>query len=301
MTAAAAALEDAIHEYLAALGSERGLARNTVAAYRRDLEQYSTFVTGRGAAFASPDDVAGFVETLHARGLSRSTVARKIAAIRGFHRFLVAEGTADADPTVLLESPRRGGSLPKALTVEEVAAILASPDVDVPLGRRDLALLEFLYATGARVSEAVTAEVIDVDLDDGTALLTGKGDKQRLVPMGRFAVEAITAYLPDRMELRKGRTDHGILFVNGRGRPLSRQGAWLVVRGHAARAGLSGEHVSPHVLRHSAATHMVEGGADLRTVQELLGHASISTTQVYTRVSPRHLYEVYVSSHPRSR
>jgi integrase/recombinase XerD len=296
-----AALEHAVEEFLASLGSERGLARNTVAAYRRDLRQYLTCVDRHPPAPLGPDDVAGFVASLHAAGLSRASVARKLAAVRGLHRFIVAEDLGDTDPTVLVDTPRRGRSLPKALTVEEVTRILEAPDTASPLGRRDRALLEFLYATGARIAEAVHAAVLDVDFDEGTVLLTGKGDKQRLVPLGRFAIDAVTAYLPDRMELRRGRSDHGYLFVNARGGRLTRQGGWLVVRKHAVRAGLDPTRVSPHVLRHCAATHMVEGGADLRTVQELLGHASISTTQVYTRVSPRHLYEVYVSSHPRSR
>jgi integrase/recombinase XerD len=296
-----AALEHAVEEFLASLGSERGLARNTVAAYRRDLRQYLTYVDRHCPGAPGPDDVAGFVASLHAAGLSRASVARKLAAVRGLHRFIVAEDLGDTDPTVLVDTPRRGRSLPKALTVEEVTRILEAPDTASPLGRRDRALLEFLYATGARIAEAVHAAVLDVDFDEGTVLLTGKGDKQRLVPLGRFAIDAVTAYLPDRMELRRGRSDHGYLFVNARGGRLTRQGGWLVVRKHAVRAGLDPTRVSPHVLRHCAATHMVEGGADLRTVQELLGHASISTTQVYTRVSPRHLYEVYVSSHPRSR
>jgi integrase/recombinase XerD len=222
-----------------------------------------------------------------------------VAAIRGYHRFLVAEGLARDDPTVLLDSPRRRAALPKALTVEEVLRLLEAPDPATPEGRRDRALLEFLYATGARVAEAIALDQLDLDLEEGTARVTGKGDKQRLVPVGGPACRALTAYLPDRLAWRRSGRDPGAVFLNQRGGRLTRQGVWAIVRRHAVRAGLEAERVSPHVLRHSAATHMVEGGADLRTVQELLGHASISTTQVYTRVSPRHLLEEY-AVHPRN-
>ena len=291
-------LPDNAEEYLASLRSERGLAANTLAAYRRDLGQYFDAV---GAAPPDPASVSGFVAELHERGLAPATVARKIAAVRGYHRFLVAEGMAADDPTVLLASPRRGAPLPKALSIEEVQRLLDVPDRTTPLGSRDAALLEFLYATGCRVGEVVGVDVLDVDLEEGSALVTGKGAKQRIVPLGRYAIDAVVGYLPIRMELRAGRRDPGRLFLNARGAPLTRQGVWQIVRSAGRRAGLAEDRVSPHVLRHSAATHMVEGGADLRSVQEILGHASISTTQVYTRVAPRHLYEVYVSSHPRSR
>jgi len=291
-------LPDQAEEYLASLRSERGLATNTLAAYRRDLTQYLDSLEG---APPDPGLVSAFVEELYGRGLAATTVARKIAAVRGYHRFLVAEGMAPEDPTVLLESPRRAEPLPKALTVEDVSRLLDAPDRGSPLGIRDAALLEFLYATGCRVAEAVGVDVLDIDLENGSALVTGKGSKQRLVPLGRYAIAAIEAYLPLRMELRGGDRDPERLFLNARGRPLTRQGVWQIVRRQARAAGFEEARVSPHVLRHSAATHMVEGGADLRSVQEILGHASISTTQVYTRVSPRHLYEVYVSSHPRSR
>jgi integrase/recombinase XerD len=226
-------------------------------------------------------------------------VARKLAAVRGLHRFLVSEGMASDDPTRLLDRPSLPARLPKALSVAEVEALLASPQPHTVAGRRDAALLEFLYATGARVSEAVALDLVHLDLEEAVALVTGKGDKQRLVPLGEWAVEAIERWLPDRLRLRKGGTD--AVFLNLRGRRLTRQGVFEIVRRHALRAGIPYERVSPHVLRHSAATHMVEGGADLRTVQEMLGHASISTTQVYTQVSPQHLLEVYLLSHPRAK
>jgi len=292
-----APIHDQVAEFLASLTSDRGLARATVTAYRRDLERYTAFLDGRTP---DPDLVSGFVRHLQAEGLAVTTIARRIAAIRGFHRFLVAEGMAAADPTLLVESPRRPRSLPKALTVDEILVLLDAPDPSTPGGRRDRAILEFMYATGARVAETVGLDELDVDLEDGTALLTGKGDRQRLVPVGRAAREAIRAWLSDRARLRRPADAGAALFLSLKGRRLSRQAVWNIVRTQARRAGIGPDRVSPHVLRHSAATHMVEGGADLRTVQEILGHASISTTQIYTRVSPRHLLEVYATSHPRS-
>lgn len=294
----------AVAEYLGALGSERGLARNTVAAYRRDLAVYVETLAGIGRneiESITPGDVSAYVRDLRLADLAPASIARKVSAVRGLHRFLVAEELAAADPTAMLESPRRAMSLPKALTVDDVFRLLEMPDRTAPLGIRDAALLEFLYASGARVSEAVDLDVIDVDLEGRFAVVTGKGDRQRIVPMGRLAVEAIEAYLPVRLDLRGGRPDVERLFLNSRGGRLSRQAVWQIVRKQAMAAGLESDRVSPHVLRHSAATHMVEGGADLRSVQEMLGHASISTTQIYTRVSPQHLLEVYVSTHPRSR
>ena len=296
--------DEALAEYLGALGAERGLAPNTVAAYRRDLRPYVAGLVEIGRAdidMVTESDVASFVSVLRESGLASATVGRKISAVRGLHRFLVAEELVGADPTGALASPKRAASIPKALSVDDVLRLLAEPDRSLALGRRDAALLEFLYATGARVSEAVGMDVVDLDLDERVALVTGKGDRQRLVPVGSHAVSAIEVYLPDRLELRGERRDADRLFVNARGGGLSRQAVWQIVRKHARTAGVEESSVSPHVLRHSAATHMVEGGADLRTVQEMLGHASISTTQIYTLVSPQHLLEVYVSTHPRSR
>ena len=297
-------LAEALAEYLGALGSERGLATNTLDAYRRDLGPYLEHLSNIGhtsVESVTAQAVRDYMADLRRGDLAPASIARKLSAVRGLHRFLVTEDLAEVDPTASLETPKRTFSLPKALTVEDVLRLLEAPDRSTPLGSRDAALLEFLYASGARVSEAVGLDVVDLDLDGRVAVVTGKGNRQRVVPMGRPAVAAITAYLPVRMELRAGRDDPERLFLNARGGPLSRQSVWQIVRRHAVSAGIEAEHVSPHVLRHSAATHMVEGGADLRTVQEMLGHASISTTQIYTRVSPQHLLEVYVSTHPRSR
>ena len=291
-------LEQGVAEFLASLAVERGLADATIRAYRRDLADYLAFLDGR-----SPDRdlIDGFVADLHRRGWVATTVARKVAAVRGLHRFLIAEDLAEDDPSAMIDAPRPGARLPKALEIEETLKLIESPDTATPLGRRDSAILEFMYASGARVSEVVGLDLYDLELEDRTAMVMGKGSRQRLVPIGRHAVEAITRYLPDRRAALGGRPDPGAVFLNARGGRLSRQGIWGIVRKAAQRAGIAPESVSPHVLRHSAATHMVEGGADLRTVQEMLGHASISTTQVYTRVSPQHLIEVYVDSHPRSR
>jgi integrase/recombinase XerD len=292
------ALALGIEEFLASLQAERGLAANTVAAYRRDLLDYLEYLADDPP---SAGRAVAYVAQLHASALKPSTIARKIAAMRGLHRFLVAEQLAAEDPTVLLDSPSLGVSLPKALTIDEVERLLSGLTGDTPLGARDRALLEFMYATGVRVTEAVSLDLSALDLEDRTALVTGKGNKQRLVPVGRLAVEAIQGYLPHRMALKGDRLDSGAVFLNARGGRLTRQGVWGIVRKAAGRAAIDPTKVSPHVLRHSTATHMVEGGADLRTVQELLGHANITTTQVYTRVSPQHLYEVYITSHPRSK
>jgi integrase/recombinase XerD len=291
-------VRDGIDEYLVSLRVERGLARNTVAAYRRDLEQYLEYLEGR-----TPDAhaVDAFVTMLRGRGLADSTLARKVASVRGLHRFLVAEEMWPDDPTVLLDSPRRPDPFPKALTIEEAIALVESPGSADPASRRDSALLELLYGTGARVSEAVGVDLGHLDLDERVVRVTGKGSKQRVVPLGRKAIEAIGRWLPDRMSLVRRDVAGDPLFLNLRGRRLSRQGAFDIVKKHAVVAGIDPGRVSPHVLRHSAATHMVEAGADLRTVQEILGHATISTTQVYTRVSPAHVMEIYVEAHPRSR
>lgn len=296
-------LREGLDEYLSALVIDRGLANNTVVAYRRDLEDYLTFLREDDP---QPGDVDRYALSLADRGLAPSTVARKLAAVKGLHRFLVAEGRAATDPTRLLPSARRSEPFPKALAVHEAIALVESPDLSTVAGRRDRALLEFLYGTGARVSEAVGLALAELDLTDRTVILTGKGDRQRLVPLGGAAVTAIGDWLPDRLRLsalarRLTSTDRDRVFLNLRGGPLSRQSAFRIVRSHAARVGIDPSTVSPHTLRHSAATHMVEAGADLRSVQVLLGHAKISTTQVYTRVSPQHVVEIFFESHPRSR
>lgn len=285
-------LERDVEEFLAALAVERGFSPATVSAYRRDLAQYVSYLDGREP---SAVEVDGFVSSLDGR--AASTVARKVAAVRGFHRFLVTEGLADHDPTALVETPRRPDSIPKALDVDACIRLVTIADQPTAADARDRSLLEFLYGTGARASEAVDLDLTDLDLEEATAVLTGKGNKQRMVPLGKPAVSALSEWLAYRLELGP-RSD--AVFTNLRGSRLTRQTVFDVVKKAAARAGLDPAEVSPHVLRHSAATHMIEAGADIRTVQEMLGHANVSTTQVYTRVTPGHLREIYLEAHPRS-
>ena len=291
-------LSAGVDEYLISLRVERGLSPNTIMAYQRDLEQYLEFLDG-----AEPDDeqVSEFVSRLRSQGLADSTISRKIASIRGLHRFLVFEDMRSEDPTVLVDTPRRPDPFPKALTIDEAIALVEAPGSGDAAARRDSALLEFMYGTGARVSETVGVDLGHLDFEERVVRVTGKGSKQRLVPLGSKAVSAITSWLPDRLSLVRRNVAGDPLFINMRGRRLSRQGVFDIVKKHAVSADIDPGKVSPHVLRHSAATHMVEAGADLRTVQEMLGHATISTTQVYTRVSPAHVMEIYVESHPRSR
>ena len=289
-------LRSEIDDFLDVARVERGLSRNTLAAYRRDLDRYLGFLEGRDP---SAELIAGFISALNREGLARSTVIRALAAVRGLHRFMVEEGRSGIDPTTTVDRPTTPDSVPKALRVDQAIRLVESPPDHTTAGRRDRALLEFLYGTGARVSEAVDLDIGHIDLVDRTALVTGKGSRQRLVPLGSASVDAMANWLPIRLELVG--TRHDAVFTNLRGGRLTRQGMFGVVRKAAARARLDPTTVSPHVLRHSAATHMIEGGADLRSVQEMLGHANVTTTQIYTRVSAAHLREIYVQAHPRSR
>lgn len=284
-----------LESYLASLSYERGLADNTISAYRRDLRQYSLFM---GEGPLSSERVGRYLEWLAESGLSAGSVARKLAAVKSYHRFM-SEEEGMVDPTVGVSGPKQPQRLPKALTIHEVLTLLDTPSIATVGGRRDAALLEFLYSTGCRVSEAVGLDLVHLDLEEGAALVTGKGSRQRITLLGEAARKAVNVWLLDRSELVKGST--GAVFLNLRGTRLTRVGAWGIVKRAAERAGIPADRVSPHVLRHSAATHMVEGGADLRAVQEMLGHASLSTTEVYTRISPGYLQEVYLLSHPRSR
>ena len=303
--------------YLAHLRVERGLSQNTLAAYERDLSRYADFLrTRRARAFADVEeaDVTAFLEALRTgsdggRPLVASSAARTVTAVRGFHRFLLDEGLTEADPAARVRPPQVGRRLPKALSVEEVTRLLdAASAGDDAVGVRDRALLEVLYATGARISEAVGLVVDDLDADSGCLRLLGKGRKERVVPMGQYAWSALESYLVQgRPELAARGRGAPQVFLNTLGRPLSRQSAWAVLQRAAERAGLTGgdgaeeRHISPHTLRHSFATHLLAGGADVRVVQEMLGHASVTTTQIYTKVTVDHLREVYATSHPRAR
>jgi len=302
-----------IRDYLDWLSVERGLSRNTLAAYRRDLRRYEAWcaMSGLGPPEIAAADVSAHIAALSkgwdgSAPLAASSVARAVATLRGFHAFCADEGLLAEDPASLLVAPRLPQAIPKALDVAAVERLLGVVAGDEPHVLRDRALLEVLYGTGMRISEAVGLDLVDLDLDRRSVRAFGKGAKERIVPLGSYAADALDQWLvrarPGMLAKSRsgGRAAGDAVFLNRRGGRLTRQGAWGVLRHHAARASME-DRVSPHVLRHSCATHMLEGGADIRIVQEMLGHASIRTTQIYTRVSQQHLLEVYVSSHPRAR
>jgi integrase/recombinase XerD len=281
-----------------------------LSSYRRDLRRYREFLAARGiddAAAVRESDVSDFLADLRSGrdgrpGLAVSSAARTLVAVRGFHRFLAVEGETPQDPAAAVAPPSQPSRLPKAIPVESVERLLEAASVgDPPASLRDRALLEVLYGTGGRISEVVGLDVDDLDLEAGVVRLFGKGSKERVVPMGRYAAEALSAYLVRaRPELARHGRGGPALFLGARGARMSRQSAWAVLQETARRAGLA-EHVSPHTLRHSFATHLLDGGADVRVVQELLGHASLTTTQIYTMVSVHRLREVHAGAHPRAR
>jgi integrase/recombinase XerD len=284
------------------LHAERGLAARTVEAYARDLAEYLAGLDAQGVHTAeaiAPSHVRDHLDALSSRGLSGRSRARHLAALRVFHRFLLAERHTASDPTVHLETPRMARRLPVVLSLQEVEALLDAPRPDDPLGVRDRAMLALLYATGLRVSELVSLSVESLRLDAGFLVTRGKGNKERLVPVGSRALEAVRTYLgqarPALLRERRARA----LFVTRRGRGFSRQGFWKLVCRYARAAGIQ-KRVSPHKLRHSFATHLVERGADLRSVQAMLGHADLATTQIYTHVDAQRLRSVYDRAHPRS-
>lgn len=299
--------ENALQQYLVHVHVERGLRPNTVAAYGRDLRRYLDFLAARGItdlAEVTAIEVSEFVRELSTQ-LKDSSVARIVVSVRNFHAFAHDEGLTRDNPARDTTPPTIGQRLPKALSIAQVAALLAAPDRETPAGLRDAALLELLYGTGARISEITGLDVDDVlpaVADPGLGLrLCGKGGKERLVPLGQYAREAVDAYLVRaRPGLAVKGNGGGALLLNTLGRRLSRTSAWAIVTQAAQVAGINAE-VSPHSLRHSYATHLLEGGADVRVVQELLGHASVATTQIYTLVTVDHLREVYLEAHPRAR
>ncbi|WP_019877093.1 site-specific tyrosine recombinase XerD [Sporichthya polymorpha] len=301
----------ALRGYLDHLAVERGLAQNTLLSYRRDLNRYATVLHDRGiadVAAVTESDVSDFLARLRQGDeehppLSASSAARAVIAVRGFHKFVVREGMATVDPARPVRPPKRPQRLPKAIPLEAVQALIeaAGKGARTELTTRDSALLELLYGTGARISEAVGLDVDDLDLDSRTVRLLGKGGKERIVPLGSYALAALDRYLVQgRPVLNAAGKGIPAVFLNARGGRLSRQSAWAVLAAAAKAAGLDVE-VSPHTLRHSFATHLLDGGADVRVVQELLGHASVATTQLYTLVTVDRLREVYASSHPRAR
>lgn len=302
-------LELSVRGWLDHLRVERGASPHTLRAYERDLRRYAEHLAGRGIddpAQVSEADIADFLATLREGDtehppLAASSAARCMVAVRGFHRFLTLEGDTANDVAAAVPPPKPPRRLPKAIPLEQVERLLAAASVgDNPASLRDRALLELLYGIGARVTEAVSLDVDDVDFESATVRVLGKGGKERVLPLGRYAAEALTAYLTRaRPPLATSGTGTPALFLNQRGGRLSRQSAWNIIQAAARRADLPG-HLSPHTLRHSFATHLLDGGADVRVVQELLGHASVTTTQIYTMVTVQQLREVFATSHPRA-
>jgi integrase/recombinase XerD len=312
-------IEPLILDFLAYLELERGLSRNTLEAYRCDLLQFGSFLDRRAidACRAQHGDLTAFLSELSGtadgtdtvdrgrRGaptrppMAAATLGRKVACLRSFYRHLRREGAIEHDPTAELRGPRKSQRLPRVLSRAEVARLLREPKGTEPLALRDRALLEVMYACGLRVSEAIGLDVGDVDLDEGMLRARGKGSKERLVPIGRQAVAALRAYCNRGRPALLGKRVESRLFVNRRGSGLTRQGLYKIVQGHARRAGMQ-ERMSPHTLRHSFATHLLAGGCDLRSLQEMLGHADLTTTQIYTQLSADRLKDAYFSAHPRA-
>jgi integrase/recombinase XerD len=280
---------------------EQGLSLRTQEAYGKDLDRFAEYADVKGVA--APLDITArtlreYVYHLKDLGLSPASIRRNVSALRTYFRFLTGDGIVVRDPSERLETPKRWRELPDVLTVDEAQRLIAAPTLDDNMVFRDRALLELAYGAGLRVSEWITLGVRDLMLEEGLIRVFGKGSKERLVPIGRSAIGAVAVYLRElRPRLEKGE-GKGILFLNARGRPLTRMGAWKILRGYVERAGIT-KHVSPHTLRHSFATHLLEGGADLRAVQEMLGHVDISTTQIYTHVDREYLRQVHRSYHPR--
>lgn len=302
-------MNDRAEAFLHYLSAERGSSKNTIDAYRNDLGGFLKFLEAEGLANPDPihsitrDAINAYIGDLNARRYAKATVARKVAAVKSFCAFLLDHGDLRSNPAAQVDSPRAPKPVPKPMTTEEVDALLREPrKYDSPEAVRDAAMLELMYATGMRVTELVSLNMDSLHLDTPPAWVRclGKGGKERTIPVHEQAVEALTAYLDDaRPALLKNRP-HQALFVNRRGERLTRQGFWLILKGYAKSAGIE-SHVTPHTLRHSFATHLLRGGASVRDVQELLDHANVSTTQVYTQLADEHLREVYENVHPRAR
>ncbi len=290
--------ENLFNRFLNYLTVEKGLSGNTLESYERDLKKYALFTKDKEADAVTQADVVSFLARLSSEGISAPSAARNLAAIRGFHKYLLTDGLAHADPTVNLETPRGWKRLPKTLSASEVNGLLAQPDTSAPIGLRDNAMLELLYATGLRVSELVGLKLSDINLERGFLMVVGKGSKERAVPMGESAAAAVHAYLDGgRAALLKG-NESDFLFISARRRRITRQTFWGRIKLYARQAGIA-RNISPHTLRHSFATHLLDNGADLRVVQAMLGHSDISTTQIYTHVSRERLRKIHEKYHPR--
>lgn len=296
--------------FLAHIDVERGLSSATIAAYQSDLDRYIAWLESQGITNPediTTEDVEAYMQALSKEGQSAGSRSRRLACIHMFHRFMVAEHYASTDVSKSVKSPKSEATLPDVLDIDEVASLLHTSETHDPhdiRGLRDSALLEFMYATGARVSEAVGCNLDDIDFTDQVVRLTGKGNKQRLVPFGSYASQALSRYLkysrPVLQKRAKQQAEMNAVFLNLRGKRLSRQSVWEIIKDAGDRAHLN-RPLHPHTLRHSFATHLIQGGADVRTVQELLGHASVKTTQVYTHIAPDALMETYVNAHPRAK
>nr|WP_312755964.1 site-specific tyrosine recombinase XerD [Rummeliibacillus suwonensis] len=297
-------MADAIEEYIHFLRVERQLSENTLQSYERDIKDYTQniFETQQLETF---DQVERFhilqhLQALKNKGISARTISRHISSIRSFHQFLLREKRCNNDPTVHIDMPKIEQKLPKILSIEEIDRLIATPNISKPQGVRDRAMLELLYATGMRVGECISLNLEDIHLTMGFVRVFGKGGKERIIPLGSSAIEACTNYLNTaRFQLENPKLRTEALFINQRGKRLTRQGCWKLMKGYAQKAGIEKE-LTPHILRHSFATHLIENGADLRAVQEMLGHADIATTQIYTHISKTRLSEVYKQFHPRA-
>lgn len=289
---------DLTREFLSYLQVERGLAKNSISSYKRDMAKLKEFAESEGLDLVemSRTDLRGFIASLSRSGLSSSSVIRTISAVRGFYKFLLIDGHIEEHPAEDLDTPMKGFYLPKFMTEEEVESLLNQPDVTQAIGLRDRAILEMMYASGLRVSEAANLRIDDVDIDSGVLTCKGKGGKERKVPLGKSAVEWLKSYLSERR--RKEHIEMRNLFVTSIGRPINRQTIFSFIKVYAEKAGL--EDISPHTLRHSFATHLLQRGADSRSVQAMLGHADISTTQIYTHITDQHLRKTYEKFHPRA-
>jgi len=284
-----------IDRFLTYLRIEKGVADNTISSYRHDLEMYQAHLRDTDVVHVESSEVSKFLKFLYARKLKPRSATRAFAAVRGLHKFLILERATTENPTANVEQPRWWKPLPNVLILEEVDRLLAAPDIMTPKGLRDRAMLEVLYATGLRVSELIGLQLDGINTEVGFVRCTGKGNKERIVPLGGSAADAVRAYL----QSRRVRKPTNFLFLNSRGDKLSRMGFWKILKGYGVQAGIK-KKLTPHVIRHSFATHLLERGADLRAVQTMLGHSSISTTEIYTHVTRERLKEIYKSYHPRA-
>ncbi|MCX7780243.1 MAG: site-specific tyrosine recombinase XerD [Negativicutes bacterium] len=295
-------MDSYVNEFINYLAVERGLAQNTLESYGRDLRQFQSYLSGSQIDIVKDSNrntILAYLNSLQSKGRAVSTISRNLAAIKSFYQYLVRERYLEKDPAANLESPKLEKKLPKILTIAEVEELLKQPNTYIPTGLRDKAMLELLYATGIRVSELISLNISDVNLDMGYIKCYGKGAKERIVPLGSIAAKCVQEYTNKGRPKLVRTYDEAALFVNHHGNRLTRQGFWKIIKRYAREANIMKE-ITPHTLRHSFATHLLENGADLRSVQEMLGHADISTTQIYTHVTKNRLKEVYEKAHPRA-